>query len=73
MQVLSCELVFVHTRERGCSPGFDGVKIMCYYYYYYLRELNMNNNEQHLVFECHVKNINISYHIMLNIYVRIHN
>ena len=22
----------VHTRERGSSPGFDGVKIKCYYY-----------------------------------------
>ena len=25
--------MYVHTRER---PGFDGVKIKCYYYYYYL-------------------------------------
>ena len=24
----------VHTRERGSSPGFDGVKIKFYYYYY---------------------------------------
>ena len=28
---VSCELMSVHTRERGSSPGFDGVKIKFYY------------------------------------------
>ena len=37
--------MFVHTRERDSSPGFDGVKIkfyylllLYYYYYYYTSE-----------------------------------
>ena len=25
--------MYVHTRERDRRPGFDGVKIKCYYYY----------------------------------------
>ena len=33
---VSCELMPVKTRERGSSPGFDGVKIKFYYYYYLL-------------------------------------
>ena len=27
--------MYVHTRERGSSPGFDGVKIKFYYVLYY--------------------------------------
>ena len=29
----------VHTRERDIRPGFDGVKIKCYYYYLTVMDL----------------------------------
>ena len=39
----------VHTRERGSSPGFDGVKIKFYYYYYIIigRPTSATSDPQH--------------------------